>query len=87
MSELHDNVMSERILSEVKIWARQRDITLFPKKTYELAALVADSEANGASDSSWMNKWEYAEHIKRLRKLREEFRIKGQEVPMTERER
>lgn len=80
------DVVRDRILCGVQQWARKRQVRLFPKKTFELAALVAESEAEGIYDATAMRREQFEEKIERLRKLGEDFRSEAEQVPKAERE-
>lgn len=76
----------KRILQDVQAWFRRRKILGSTAKGFEVAALVAESEADGIYDATAMKKEQRGAKIERLRKLGEDFRSEAEEVPRAERE-
>ncbi len=79
------DLMKRRILQRVEGWAEERQIYLSPAKKSEVAALVAESEANGADGVSALRLEQYAARIQKLRYLGESFRIDADNMRKTER--
>lgn len=79
-----DEIERKRILQGVQQWFRRRKILGSTAKGFEVAALIADSEANGLAGLASVAA-EFKGRIARFRKLAKQFRKDAVEARIAER--